>query len=591
MQPLQYLAQSAPPAEGGVSGVVVWVGLAVLFVVFFLLIRRLAPGSKPTERIEEDSKAPAALPAAEPDDEAPQLSLKEIRAAKAAKLDTAELDREAIRKAREARKGKTSVLLGQPGEDDKARTGEAEAVAPTPVEEPVPAEVSEPSGAQEAAPSEAPSPALVEAATTAPLTDEALPDDAAASLGDDLFPALDMRPKASTASSPSVSTLTGAATAPAAAEPAATPAPPEKPAPVAVPAPVATPTPAPPEPVAEDHDDEDDEEDEDDDEDVAPPAAAVPAAAPARPAKAEPERPKPKSLADGLEKTRTGFVGRLKGLFSKKRPLDDDLIEELEEVLFTADIGVKTSERLLEAVQRRLGEDSDVSAEKALQVLRDETARILLANQRALEVGSERPYVVLIIGVNGVGKTTTIGKLASKFRSQGHDVHLIAGDTFRAAAIQQLQVWGERTGCKVHAGGEKADPSAVVFDGLKQAQADGADVVLVDTAGRLHTKVNLVEELKKVNRVCDKALPGAPHHSLLVLDANTGQNAINQAEMFNKEVGITGIVLTKLDGTAKGGVIIGISDQLSVPVQFIGIGEQVEDLRPFRAQEFVEALF
>lgn len=298
-----------------------------------------------------------------------------------------------------------------------------------------------------------------------------------------------------------------------------------------------------------------------------------------------------KSLKEGLEKTRSaGFVGRLKSLFSKKSVLDGDLLGELEEVLFTADIGVKTSQYLLETLESKLS-DSEPDSQSAWELLKEETARILLTNQKPFQVGDERPQVVLVIGVNGVGKTTTIGKLADRYTDQGLKVLLVAGDTFRAAAVDQLKVWGNRTGCEVVAGADQADPSAVVFDALEKAEADGVDLVLVDTAGRLHTKVNLVEELKKVRRVCDKAISGAPHQTLLVLDANTGQNAISQAEMFAKEVGLSGLILTKLDGTAKGGVVIGISDELQVPIQFIGIGEQVEDLREFNAPDFVEALF
>ncbi len=298
-----------------------------------------------------------------------------------------------------------------------------------------------------------------------------------------------------------------------------------------------------------------------------------------------------KSLKEGLEKTRSaGFVGRLKSLFSKKTVLDGDLLSELEEVLFTADIGVKTSQYLLETLEAKLS-DAEPDSQSAWELLKEETARILLANQKPFEVGEERPQVVLVIGVNGVGKTTTIGKLADRYTEKGLKVLLVAGDTFRAAAVDQLKVWGDRTGCEVVAGADQADPSAVVFDALEKAENEGIDLVLVDTAGRLHTKVNLVEELKKVRRVCDKAIPGAPHQTLLVLDANTGQNAISQADMFSKEIGLSGLILTKLDGTAKGGVVIGISDELQVPIQFIGIGEQVEDLREFNAPDFVEALF
>ncbi|MBN1945042.1 MAG: signal recognition particle-docking protein FtsY [Bradymonadales bacterium] len=299
----------------------------------------------------------------------------------------------------------------------------------------------------------------------------------------------------------------------------------------------------------------------------------------------------PRSLEEGLEKTRKGFVQRLKGLFSKRTRIDDGLMGELEEVLFTADIGVKTSQILLEKVQEKIAEQKEPDPQRVWALLRTETQRILETSQKPFGIGAQRPAVILVIGVNGVGKTTTIGKLASKFKTEGLKVLLVAADTFRAAATDQLSIWAERVGCQVFTAPEGRDPPSVVFDAVKLAIEEHYDVVVADTAGRLHTKVNLVEELKKVHRVTAKALPGAPHHVMLVLDANTGQNAIAQAQMFNKEVGITGIILTKLDGTAKGGVVIGISDELAVPVQFIGIGEQVEDLREFDAHEFAEAIF
>lgn len=296
-------------------------------------------------------------------------------------------------------------------------------------------------------------------------------------------------------------------------------------------------------------------------------------------------------LKEGLSKTRQNLAGRIDQLVIGKRKIDEDLLAELEEVLITSDIGVKTSEELLRnvalKVQRKELEDADV-LKKSLQ---DQMVEIVSPQEKPLDVSPARPFVIMVIGVNGTGKTTTIGKMAQKFKSQGKSVLLVAADTFRAAAIEQLEIWGQRVGCEVvkHRGG--ADPSAVVFDGLKAAQSRRTDIVLVDTAGRLHTKVNLMEEMKKVKRIMAREIPGAPHEVLLVLDATTGQNAIAQAKIFTEAVGVTGIALTKLDGTAKGGILIAISAELKIPLRYIGIGEKVEDLREFRAREFVEALF
>jgi len=299
---------------------------------------------------------------------------------------------------------------------------------------------------------------------------------------------------------------------------------------------------------------------------------------------------RPRTLQEGLVETRTkGFVSRLGEIF--KPGLEDALLEQLEEVLFTADIGVRTSEALLEKVGAALGRKDGRDAGKALAILRKEVKGILSRSEQPFEVGEARPHVVLVVGVNGSGKTTTIGKLAAKLQSQGHKVLLVAGDTFRAAAIEQLEEWGERTGCKVHRDKQGADPSSTLFEGIQVAKSEGYDVVLADTAGRLHNKKDLVDELKKMTRVAGKCLEGAPHQTLLVLDATNGQNAVAQAKEFRDAVQYTGIILTKLDGTAKGGVIIGISDALKVPVHFIGIGEMVDDLRVFKADEFVDALF
>ena len=294
-------------------------------------------------------------------------------------------------------------------------------------------------------------------------------------------------------------------------------------------------------------------------------ASAEPAVAPPEPA---PER---KSLSEGLQKTRGGFFSRLGSLFSSSAELDEDLIDELEELLFTADIGVKSSQHLLEKVQERFaaGEASDPS--EVYGLLREEVASILRENQGRLDVGrGPSPFVVLVVGVNGAGKTTTIGKLAAQYRSEGRSVMMVAGDTFRAAAVNQLERWSERVGCSFYRGADEADPSSVVFDGIKAAVEEGVDVVLCDTAGRLQTKAPLMDELRKIGRVAAKALDGCPHETVLVLDANTGQNAIQQAKLFGEAVPLTGLVLTKLDGTAKGGVIIGISQELGVPITTSG---------------------
>jgi fused signal recognition particle receptor len=302
---------------------------------------------------------------------------------------------------------------------------------------------------------------------------------------------------------------------------------------------------------------------------------------------------KGKDLKEGLEKTRGGFVARIGSLIGKKQ-IDQALVDQLEEILFTADIGAKTAHKLFEAVKASLSRNELKDADAVWGIIRKESEAILeraQAKAGPLDVGRAKPFVVLTIGVNGVGKTTTIGKLAAKWTADGKKVILAAGDTFRAAATEQLEIWGQRTGTPVVRGKENSDPSAVIFDAVKRAQAEGYDVVICDTAGRLHTKDNLMAELEKIRRVMKKALPEAPHETFLVLDATNGQNAIAQAATFKQAMDITGIVLTKLDGTAKGGVILGICDELAVPVRFIGIGEKVADLRPFDAHEFVDALY
>lgn len=319
-------------------------------------------------------------------------------------------------------------------------------------------------------------------------------------------------------------------------------------------------------------------------------AAEVPSTEKVEPS--EPEEAQPQALEDGLAKTRKGgFIGRLKGVFSQRRVLDDDAIEAIEEVLFTADIGASTSQHLLQLVEERLSE-GETAPDEIWDLLKAECSAILESSARTFEVATDAPpFVVLVVGVNGVGKTTTIGKLAARYQQEGHKVMMIAGDTFRAAAVQQLQEWSSRVGCGFHRGADEADPSGVIYEGIERARKEGYTLVLADTAGRLHTRTPLVDELKKIVRVAGKAHEGAPHETVLVLDANTGQNAIQQARQFGDAVDLSGLVLTKLDGTAKGGVILGVSRELRLPVYFIGIGEGVRDLRPFDAQEFVDALF
>ena len=297
-------------------------------------------------------------------------------------------------------------------------------------------------------------------------------------------------------------------------------------------------------------------------------------------------------LRQGLSKTRSGLTGRLDRLVLGKKEINDDLLEELEEILYTSDLGVVTTQELIHLVQDGVARKELDSPEKLKIALKEHIRSFLDVPEveRNNPLPGE-PLIIMVIGVNGVGKTTTIGKVAHGFKEEGKEVMLAAADTFRAAAIEQLAIWGDRVGAEVIKQKNGADPSAVSFDAISSAQSKGTDVVLIDTAGRLHTKVNLMDELKKIQRVVGRKLPGAPHEVWLVLDATTGQNAISQAEMFHEAVGVTGIILTKLDGTAKGGIVVGISHQLGLPIRFIGIGEKIDDLRPFKAKEFVEALF
>ncbi len=316
---------------------------------------------------------------------------------------------------------------------------------------------------------------------------------------------------------------------------------------------------------------------------------AEPAARVEKP-KAEEKAEKPKSLRDGLQKTRTGFVDRLGNLFKRER-LDDDLIDEIEEILFTADIGSNVAKNILMAVEERLDSADRQDPAAVWAFIREYCEGILKEHESEINFEAASPFVILVIGVNGVGKTTTIGKLAAKLTREGKKVLVVAGDTFRAAAVDQLAIWADRTGIALHKGEDQADPASVIFSGIERGVREEVDVVICDTAGRLHTKVNLLDELEKMGRVATKAMNGAPHETILVLDANTGQNAIAQAKLFREALDITGIVLTKLDGTAKGGVILGLCEELKAPVRYIGIGEGIDDLRPFYAEEFVEALF
>lgn len=295
-------------------------------------------------------------------------------------------------------------------------------------------------------------------------------------------------------------------------------------------------------------------------------------------------------LREGLTKTRENFVGKIEEVFTGRKKIDEELYEELEEVLIRSDVGVKTSFELVERLhkevkQRKLSEPSQLT--QVLQELITE----LLGEGETLTLAKQGPSIILVVGVNGVGKTTTIGKLASRLKKDGKRVIMAAGDTFRAAAIDQLEVWGERSGIEVIKQREGADPAAVAYDAVQAAKSRNMDVVIVDTAGRLHNKVNLMEELRKVKRVIEREIPEAPHEVLLVLDATTGQNALQQAKLFQEVAGVTGIVLTKLDGTAKGGVVLGIRGETRIPVKWIGIGEGIDDLRPFEPKDFAAALF
>ncbi len=312
---------------------------------------------------------------------------------------------------------------------------------------------------------------------------------------------------------------------------------------------------------------------------------------PAEPVLGRKKRVDTTALAPGLARTRSGWISRLGQLFAGRREIDSGLLDEVEKVLLTADIGVRTSQKLLEEMRSSLSRKELSDADSAWAFLKKRTTELLSSDARPIDWNHGSPFVLLVIGVNGSGKTTTIGKLAAKLIASGKKVLVGAGDTFRAAAAEQLEIWADRVGATVVRGKEGADPSSVLFEAVKRARAEGFDVVIADTAGRLHTKTDLMEELQKVRRVIGKAAEGAPHETWLVIDATSGQNAIAQAQIFTQVMSVSGIVLTKLDGTAKGGVILGIADQVRIPVRFIGIGERVDDLREFDPEEFVEALY
>ena len=294
-------------------------------------------------------------------------------------------------------------------------------------------------------------------------------------------------------------------------------------------------------------------------------------------------------IRDGLKKTRTAVVGQIDSMLGSFTKIDDELYEELEELLVMGDVGVRTAEKIVDELKVRVKKEG-ITDPSHIHILLEAIIIEMLSGGEELDI-STQPSIILVIGVNGVGKTTTIGKLAKQLTIDGKKVILAAADTFRAAAIDQLDVWARRSGCEIVKQGEGSDPAAVIFDAIAAAKARGADVIICDTAGRLHNKKHLMDELAKINRVIDRELPDGAKEKLLVLDATTGQNAVNQAEQFREATGITGIVLTKLDGTAKGGVVLAIKDGLGIPVKYIGVGEQIDDLQPFNAEEFTKALF
>jgi len=296
-------------------------------------------------------------------------------------------------------------------------------------------------------------------------------------------------------------------------------------------------------------------------------------------------------LKSGLEKTRKLLLTNVDDIILGEKVIDQRLFDELEEALIMADVGPVFTYDLIEKMKEQVKRKELDRPELLKKVLRNQMTEILMKNERPLAIPVKQLYTIMVVGVNGTGKTTTIGKMAHQFKKEGRSVLLAAADTFRAAAIEQLAVWSQRVDVPLIKQQIDADPAAVVFDAIQAAKAGRADLLIVDTAGRLHTKVNLMEELKKIKRVMDREIPGSPHEVLLVIDATNGQNAINQAKMFNEDIGVSGIVLTKMDGTSKGGIVVRIASELNIPIRYIGIGEAIEDLRPFKSEDFVNALF
>jgi len=305
---------------------------------------------------------------------------------------------------------------------------------------------------------------------------------------------------------------------------------------------------------------------------------------------------KKETLDKGLQKTNESFLGKLSKALVGKSTVDEEVLDNLEEILVSSDVGIGTTLKIIDRIQQRVARDKYLGASELDRILKEEIAALLSENHSEdlsdFQLPSDKkPYVIMVVGVNGVGKTTTIGKLSAQFKKAGKNVLLGAADTFRAAAVDQLKLWGERVGVPVVSKGMNTDPSAVAFDAVKEGIDKGVDVIIIDTAGRLHTKVNLMNELSKIQRVVQKVIPDAPHEVLLVLDGSTGQNAIVQAREFTKATQVTALAITKLDGTAKGGVVIGISDEFKIPVKYIGVGEKVDDLQVFNKTEFVDSLF
>ena len=303
---------------------------------------------------------------------------------------------------------------------------------------------------------------------------------------------------------------------------------------------------------------------------------------------------KQETLDKGLEKSNTSVLSKISHAIAGRSTIDDDVLDDLEEALITSDVGVETTLRIIERIQARVKRDKYVGTSELQRMLVEETCALLAENDsnsdQPSSADTQSPYVIMVVGVNGVGKTTTIGKLAYMYKQAGKKVYLGAADTFRAAAVEQLCIWGERVGVPVIKQQQGSDPASVAFDTLQSAKANGADVVLIDTAGRLHNKINLMNELTKIKNVMQKVVPGAPHDVMLVLDGSTGQNAFEQARQFTAATQVSSLAITKLDGTAKGGVVLGISDQFKIPVRYIGLGEQMTDLQPFNAEQFVKTL-